>query len=129
MKSFVTKTKEFQFTNHTEWDKFTGQPLEIFEIWYESNNRGYNHLKHAFNYLCKHYGLLSFDEYTLTDSDKTITKFWIFTSYYKDNRSRYWIYQRLNKSYHLVASKDQDSPLEVHDDDLKPYEYVLKNLR
>jgi enoyl-[acyl-carrier-protein] reductase (NADH) len=94
----MIKKETYEYTNHKQWDTLTSQTLKVLEAWYESNNSQYNHIKHAFNSMCKHYEKIDIIKYTIKLSTKRII-IWKLTSF----TDKSWLYYDDNKSLSLIA--------------------------
>jgi len=120
--NIVIKDTTFKYKNYKEWEKFENDKVyEIFKTWYNDYHTKYNHIRHAFNSLCKYHDNLTFTKYDIKIQNKIITSFWNF----KYNDVKHWIYQELEGDYNLVAKYD-DNDLEILDDDFSSYKFILK---
>lgn len=120
--NMVIKNSTYNYKTHKEWENFENNKVyKIFETWYDDYQTKYNHIRHAFNSLCKHHNNLTFTKYNIKIQNKVITSFWTF----KYNESKHWIYQELEGEYNLVAIFDDDQ-LEIIDDNFTSYKFILK---
>lgn len=126
----VKKKKSFEYKHHTEWGNLEAQKaaMKVFEAWYAENNnkiKHYNHPRHAFNWLCKHYKLI-----TITSKDISIegqkATLWTLKSFYETNQSKTWIYHEMQDLV-LVAIIDSTS-VQLKDESLKKHSWFLKNI-
>lgn len=119
----------FSYTSHNDWDKLVAdsEAMSVFETWYNSNNSDYRHIKHAFNSLCKHYGLIKITNHAFIISGEDVANFWTFKSFYDeaDNKSQSWVYQVLDGEYHLVATKDEKKSIEIINMELLPFKFLI----
>lgn len=120
--NIVIKDKTIKYKNHKEWEKFENDKVyELFKVWYNDYHTKYNHIRHAFNSLCKYYNNVIFTKYNIKVQNKVITSFWTF----KYNNLKHWIYQESEDEYNLIAKYD-DNELEIIDDNFSSYKFILK---
>lgn len=94
----LIKKDIYQYKNHKEWDTLIPQTLKVLESWYESYNNEYNHIKHAFNSMCKHYKKIDIIKYTIKLNRKKII-IWKFRSF----KDKSWFYYDDEKLLSLIA--------------------------
>jgi hypothetical protein len=99
----VIEITEYKFTNYKQWDNIPLDCMEIFKKWYETNSDKYNHIKHAFNSLCKHFGLITIMKYEYNKQ----SELWKFTSFL--NKS--WYYQKDKNSFKELELSEIDKTL------------------
>jgi hypothetical protein len=119
----VVKSITHTYTTHTEWEKFENdtKAYKVFESWYNNNHTRYNHIKHAFNSLCKYHNNLTFTKFNIKVQNEIITSFWTF----KYNTLKSWTYQDLEGEFNLVAKLDNDE-FEIMDENFSSYKFILK---
>lgn len=118
-------SEEYEFTNHTQWDimQAKSECIKLFSQWYEDNKKEYKykHIKHAFNSLCKHYGLVIMKFMSIKVNDENVGELAIFKSF--DLKT--WIYQNKNNELTLIAFKDSSANIfkivSKELDSIKPY--------
>lgn len=120
----IKKKRSFEYKHHTEWPGLEKEKaaMKVFEAWYAENNdkiKHYNHPRHAFNWLCKHYKLIKITSKDVTIQDTKAT-LWTLKS------SKTWIYQETD-DLELVAVIDSAS-VRVIDKNLEKHSWFLKTL-
>jgi hypothetical protein len=121
----INGLRTYIYTHHSQWDELEKMkdPMNIFSHWYNDNNKEYNHIKHAFNSLCKHYSLILIKEFEISLNNNKITKIWTM----KTKKDHISIYQINNKKLNLIAVKNGIVPLEIKDDEIKTVKDFLEN--
>lgn len=117
---------EFNYTNHKQWEELQSVQscMKVFENWYNSNNKRYNHIKHAFNSLCKHYKALKFKHIRVLSQGAEIAAMWTFKSF----GDKTWVYLVDEGDLELIAHSEGDVLFTMYDDDLKPIARKIKQL-
>lgn len=126
----VKKKKAYEFKHHTEWPNLETQKsaMKVFDAWYAENNdkiKHYNHPRHAFNWLCKHYKLITITSKEISIEGEKAT-IWTLKSFYERKNSKTWIYQELEDLV-LLAIIDSAN-VQIKDNDLKKHSWFLKNV-
>lgn len=112
----------FTYSEHKQWEALESEQscMLVFEKWYNDNNKRYKHIKHAFNSLCKHYGLITIKHVVIKIDNEEITTLWTLKSF----NNRTWIYQSIEGDLDQIAFKDDVFTLQ--DDELKPISNLIE---
>lgn len=116
----------FTYTESKQWEALESDEscMMVFKKWYNDNNKKYKHIKHAFNSLCKHYGLITIKHIVVKNDNKKLTTLWTMQSF----NNRTWIYQAcqvIEDNIELIASKD-GSCFTLQDKELEPISKLIE---
>lgn len=121
--NYEIKVNVHRFTNYKQWDEMsdTNECMNLFKTWYSDHFKQYNHIKHAFNSLCKHYKSIVMKYETIKLDDNCEIKLAIFQSF----NTKKWIYQNKEGNYVLIANMVNDA-INIVDNELKSVEEFIK---
>lgn len=114
-----------KYTEHKQWESLEsdGSCMLVFEKWYNDNNKRYKHIKHAFNSLCKHYGLIEIRHVTISIDGEELSTLWAMKSFH----DRTWIYQVVEGGLNQVAFQE-GSVFSLKDEELEPIAKLIETV-
>ena len=123
----VISKESFHYKSHSEWNTIESSTcMKVFEKWYEDNNKNdrYNHIRHAFNSICKNYKKLNFIKYEIVLNNELISTLWRIESFNTKN----WLYQLIDDNFQFIAYKEEVSIFEIKENDLEPLKYFIEDI-